>query len=198
MATALKAARHAAGWTKPELITRLREAATRDGVGVAAPESLRVMLAGWENGHRTPTQLYQRLLGQVYGRSAAELGFTPTPAGTGGGPVDPDAMAALLYLAPLTTPALERVAGSQARFYTACVLTDPHCPPPHLLAAGLRRVRAQDPAWLDRARLRICVGLAWDARDAPELGRGQVPDWVRATRLHSCGTAAHLFTTHPD
>jgi hypothetical protein len=198
MATALKAARHAVGWTKPELIARLREVATHAGVGVAAPESLRVMLAGWENGYRTPTQLYQRLLSQVYGRSAAELGFTTTPAGTGGGPVDPDAMAALLYLAPLATPALGRVAGSQARFYTACVLTDPHCPPPHQLATGLRRVLVECPAWLDRARLRICVGLAWDARDAPELGTGQVPDWVRATRLHSCGTAAHLFTTRPD
>jgi len=196
MTTALKAARHAVGWTKPELIARLRETATTAGVWVAAPQSLRVMIAGWENGYRHPTELYQGLLGRVYGRDAAELGFTTAPgsAGTGGGAVDPDATAALLYVAPLGTPALPRVGGSQARFYTDCVLTDPHCPPADELAAGLRRVRAQDPPWLNRTRLRICTDLAQAARAAPELGTGPVPDWVKATRLHGCGIAAQVFT----
>ena len=49
------------------------------GARVAQPQSLRVMLAGWENGYRQPSELYQRLLCQVYGRSGTELGFSTQP-----------------------------------------------------------------------------------------------------------------------
>ena len=204
MSTALKAARQAAGWTKPVLIARLRQAGALGGARVAQPQGLRVMLAGWENGYRQPSELYQRLLCQVYGRSGTELGFTTQPhqvdAGTGGAVVgDPDALAALLYVAPLDTAALAAVCPAQARFYAGCVLGDPRCPPAAELAAGLARVRDTAPAWLDRARLGVSTALAREARTAPDLdggdgGRG--PSWLRATRLHGCGITAHLFTHH--
>ena len=201
MSTALKAARQAAGWTKPVLIARLRQAGALAGARVAQPQSLRVMLAGWENGYRQPSELYQRLLCQVYGRSGTELGFTTAAqphqvdAGTGGGLVgDPDTVAALLYVAPLDTAALAAVSSAQARFYAGCVLDDPRCPPATELAAGLARVRDTAPAWLDRARLRVSTALAREARTAPDLDPGRVPSWLRATRLHGCGITAHLFT----
>ena len=205
MSTALEAARQAAGWTKPVLIARLRRAGVLAGARVAQPQGLRVMLAGWENGYRRPSELYQRLLCQVYGRSGTELGFTTAAqphrgeeAGTGGGLVgDPDALAALFYVAPLDTAALAAVCPAQARFYAWCVLVDPRCPPAAELAAGLARVRDTAPAWLDRARLGVSTALAREARTAPDLdggdgGRG--PSWLRATRLHGCGITAHLFT----
>ena len=199
MSTALKAARQAAGWTKPVLIARLRQAGALGGARVAQPQGLRVMLAGWENGYRQPSELYQRLLCQVYGRSGTELGFTTQPhqvdAGTGGAGVgDPDALAALFYVAPLDTAALAAVCPAQARFYAGCVLGDPRCPPAAELAAGLARVRDTAPAWLDRARLRVSTALAREARTAPGLDPGRVPGWLRATRLHGCGITAHLFT----
>ena len=204
MSTALKAARQAAGWTKPVLIARLRQAGALGGARVAQPQGLRVMLAGWENGYRQPSELYQRLLCQVYGRSGTELGFTTQPhqvdAGTGGAVVgDPDALAALLYVAPLDTAALAAVCPAQARFYAGCVLGDPRCPPAAELAAGLARVRDTAPAWLDRARLGVSTALAREARTAPDLDLdggdgGRVPGWLRATRLHGCGITAHLFT----
>jgi len=172
------------------------------GALVAQPQGLRVMLAGWENGYRRPSELYQRLLCQVYGRSGTELGFTTAAqphrgeeAGTGGTVVgDPDALAALLYVAPLDTAALAAVSPAQARFYAGCVLVDPRCPPAAELAAGLARVRDTAPAWLDRARLRVSTALARDARTAGGLDPGRVPSWLRATRLHGCGITAHLFT----
>ena len=199
MSTALKAARQAAGWTKQVLIARLRQAGALGGARVAQPQGLRVMLAGWENGYRQPSELYQRLLCQVYGRSGTELGFTTQPhqsdAGTGGGGVgDPDALAALLYVAPLDTAALAAVCPAQARFYAGCVLDDPRCPPAAELAAGLARVRDTAPAWLDRARLEVSTALAREARTAGGLDPGRVPSWLRATRLHGCGITAHLFT----
>jgi len=200
VSTALKAARQAAGWTKPVLITRLRQAGARAGARVAQPQSLRVMVAGWENGHRQPSELYQRLLCQVYGRPGPELGFTTAPhqeAGTGGAVVvdpDPGVLAVLLYLAPLPTAALAVVSPAQARFYAGCVLDDPRCPPAAALAAGLDRVRCDPPPWLDRARLRVSTTLAAAARTAPDLDPGRVPGWLQATRLHGCGIAAHLFT----
>ncbi len=153
--------------------------------------------------------VYQRLLCQVDGRSGTELGFTTQPhraeeAGTGGGLVgDPDALAALLYVAPLDTAALAAVCPAQARFYAGCVLGDPRCPPAAELAAGLARVRETGPPWLDRARLGVSTALARDARTAPDLDLdldldggdgGRVPGWLRATRLYGCGITAHLFT----
>jgi len=199
VSTALKAARQAAGWTKPVLIARLHRAGVLAGAVVAQPQGLRVMLAGWENGYRQPSELYQRLLCQVYGRSGTELGFTTQPhqvdAGTGGGLVgDPDTLAALFYVAPLDTAALAAVSPAQARFYAGCVLDDPRCPPAAELAAGLARVRDNAPPWLDRGRLRASTALAREARTAPGLDPGRVPSWLRATRLHGCGITAHLFT----
>jgi len=206
VSTALKAARQAAGWTKPVLITRLRRVCALAGARVAQPQGLRVMLAGWENGYRQPSELYQRLLCQVYGRSGTELGFTAAAlpyraeeAGTGGGwGGDPDTLAALLYVAPLDTAALAAVCPAQAWFYAGCVLVDPRCPPAAELAAGLARVRDTAPAWLDRTRLRVSTALARDARTATDLDGGRVPDWPGATRLHGCGTAAQLFTLPQD
>jgi len=140
MGTALKAARHGRGWTKPVLITQLRE------VGVA---------------------------------------------------IEVDALAAVLYVAPLSTPELGGVRPPQARFYAGCVRTDPHCPSASELAAGYRQVRAQSPPWLDPDRAQVADQVAATVRSAPELAPGEMPPWLRPHRLHGCGLAARLFLTSP-
>src|SRR5262249_20802488 len=157
-----------------------------------------------------PSPLYQRLLGQVYGRSAAELGFPATggEAGTGGGGVDPDAVAALLYVAPPDTARLARVAGAQARVYTPCLLPDPHCPPACLppappappgrgRASGGARPGVTLQGGLAGDGRRICLGPARAVGAAPGRGGGVGPDWVRPGRLHACAGAAGLFPPRP-
>jgi transcriptional regulator with XRE-family HTH domain len=54
MATPLKAARLARGWSKPELVTRMRQVAAALGEALPKWTSLRVQLAQWENGHHQP------------------------------------------------------------------------------------------------------------------------------------------------
>jgi transcriptional regulator with XRE-family HTH domain len=83
--TPLQAARLEIGWKQTQTIYALRQAAEREGLSIATDRSLKTMLSRWENGHDRPDAVSQRLLCRVYGRTAAELGFTsgslatPTP-----------------------------------------------------------------------------------------------------------------------
>src|SRR5689334_21885946 len=70
----LRAAREAQGWTKPQLIRKLRTAATHRRMALVGDASLSRAISGWENGHHYPAQ-YVDLLTDVYGRAAHELGL---------------------------------------------------------------------------------------------------------------------------
>lgn len=78
--TALFAARKEHGWAKTKLIHALRQAAQRRGQRIAADESLDRMIRDWEHGRRPVVGLYLELFCDVYGKTAAELGFFPDDA----------------------------------------------------------------------------------------------------------------------
>ncbi|MGW1666892.1 hypothetical protein, partial [Streptomyces microflavus] len=84
----LAEARAADGWTKPQLIARLRRAAAADERTLPHESSLARLLAFWENGHREPDQMYQALLCEVYAATPVELGFAQPPGQSYQG--DPD------------------------------------------------------------------------------------------------------------
>lgn len=64
--SALRAARHAQGWSQIEAARALAELARTRGVPVASPASLKTQLSRWENGHATPEQPYRTLLAELY------------------------------------------------------------------------------------------------------------------------------------
>jgi hypothetical protein len=61
-----KRRRLSAGLKQATVIRRLTELATRQGVSIAAPASLKTMLSKWENGTKM-SPLYEELLCLVYG-----------------------------------------------------------------------------------------------------------------------------------
>jgi transcriptional regulator with XRE-family HTH domain len=193
MATPLKAARLARGWSKPELVTRMRQVAAALGEALPKWTSLRVQLAQWENGHHQPCEFYRRVFCQIYHRSPEQLGFPSEGAGTRG--VDIDVMTALLYTAPLTVAQLGVVPPARVRLYTEVALADPHTPTE--LTTGLRRACREGPAWLDRERLHACKHTAHRASATawPIPVAGRVPDWITTGRLIGSGIAAAVFTT---
>jgi transcriptional regulator with XRE-family HTH domain len=73
--SALRAARAARGWSQTNAARALAALARSRGVPVAAEGSLKTQLSRWENGHATPDAPYPALLGELYERSGAELGF---------------------------------------------------------------------------------------------------------------------------
>jgi len=77
---ALRAARHARGWSQTEAARELAALAGATGGPTAAPASLKSLLSRWENGHAIPEPQYRALLGELYGRTAVELDLEPTAA----------------------------------------------------------------------------------------------------------------------
>ncbi|MGQ0481510.1 MAG: hypothetical protein ACT4O0_10870 [Pseudonocardia sp.] len=84
----LRAARLSRGWSQAEAATALAALAAERGVMVAAPASLKTQLSRWENQHVVPEGHYRVLLGELYGRTEAELGILGT---TASGDVDQEA-----------------------------------------------------------------------------------------------------------
>lgn len=72
----LKAVRQQRGWSQARTIAALQAQARAAGVEVPGAASLKTQMSRWENGHRSPNAFYRRLLEQVFGLSAAELGLT--------------------------------------------------------------------------------------------------------------------------
>lgn len=83
---ALQAARHARGWSQTQAARELAGRARSAGGPSASPASLKSLLSRWENGHAAPEPHYRALLGELYGRTAGELGLAapdpPEPAGS--------------------------------------------------------------------------------------------------------------------
>lgn len=195
MATALKAARLARGWSHPQTITRMRQVAA--AMGEQLPRSMRVQLSMWENARRRPCAFYRRLFCQLYHCTPEQLGFPPTPVAADTRGVGVEVMTALLYAAPLTLAQLQAVPPARVRLYTEAALADPRTPTPEALTEGLRPACREQPAWLDRERLAACEHAAHRAHTTalPVPVADQVPDWVTTGRLVGSGLAAAVFTT---
>ncbi|NKY87536.1 helix-turn-helix transcriptional regulator [Nocardia veterana] len=71
----IRAARTRRGWSQAQLIAALRAHASRQGIALMSPNSLRIALSRWENGRHTPDALYARLLRQVLGVPTATVDF---------------------------------------------------------------------------------------------------------------------------
>ena len=78
---ALKRARVDREWSQSRLIAAMEAEARRMRRPIAGRASLKTQLSRWENGHRTPDALYQRLFERVYGMTANELGFETDTVG---------------------------------------------------------------------------------------------------------------------
>jgi transcriptional regulator with XRE-family HTH domain len=76
----LRAARAARGWSQSEAARELAALARSNGAPVAGAASLKTLLSRWENGHAVPEPQYRALLGELYGRTSAELGIAGPPA----------------------------------------------------------------------------------------------------------------------
>lgn len=78
----LRAAREHLGWSQGRAAAELATLAIRRGLDVASPASLKTQLSRWENQHVVPEHTYRALLGELYGRTDAELGLAfERPAG---------------------------------------------------------------------------------------------------------------------
>ncbi|MGH8932885.1 MAG: helix-turn-helix domain-containing protein [Egibacteraceae bacterium] len=71
----LQRERLARGWSQTRLIAELQNVAVREGYILPTNGSLTAMVSRWENGHCEPDVLYRYLLCEVYGKTAAQLGF---------------------------------------------------------------------------------------------------------------------------
>ena len=76
----LRAARAARGWSQSQAARELAALARSSGAPVAGAASLKTLLSRWENGHAVPEPQYRALLGELYGRTPAELGIAGPPA----------------------------------------------------------------------------------------------------------------------
>jgi transcriptional regulator with XRE-family HTH domain len=76
----LRAARAARGWSQSQAASELSALARASGAPVAGAASLKTLLSRWENGHAVPDPQYRTLLGELYDRTAEELGIAGPPA----------------------------------------------------------------------------------------------------------------------
>lgn len=212
MSTAVKAARHARGWTLRHTIAQLRAAAAQIGERLPHNESVRQRLCSYESGRSQPGPFYRELLCTVYDTTPAALGWDTVRTGDpvayhhGRGPLwtetpDVDAVTALLYALPLATARIAHAGRTRLWVYLRLVTDQPRCPETHVLAAGLRRARAHRPAWLDSARLTVCeqvaVTLIGEGSGVRDPAVDRVPDWLTGARLAAASTTAGVFTDDP-
>src|SRR6476660_2854452 len=73
----LQQARVDRGWTQSRTIAAIESEARALGHSVPGRASLKTQLSRWENGHKSPDELYRLLLQRIYGMNAVELGFEP-------------------------------------------------------------------------------------------------------------------------
>ncbi|MGH3845127.1 MAG: tetratricopeptide repeat protein, partial [Pseudonocardiaceae bacterium] len=75
MVTSLQAVRRHLGYTAAQVIDLLTRRANTLNLPIASKASLKTKLSRWENGKEQPSEIYQRLFREIYGRINAELGF---------------------------------------------------------------------------------------------------------------------------
>jgi tetratricopeptide (TPR) repeat protein len=79
MVTSLQTVRRQLGYTAAKVIDLLTRRADALNLPIANKASLKTKLSRWENGKEQPSEIYQRLFREVYGRTNAELGFPNEP-----------------------------------------------------------------------------------------------------------------------
>ncbi|MGH3916380.1 MAG: tetratricopeptide repeat protein [Pseudonocardiaceae bacterium] len=79
MLTPLQTVRHHLDYTAAQVIDLLTRRAAALNLPIASKPSLKTKLSRWENGKEQPSQIYQRLFREIYGRTNTELGFPPKP-----------------------------------------------------------------------------------------------------------------------
>ncbi|MFE3494210.1 helix-turn-helix domain-containing protein [Streptomyces sp. NPDC059169] len=86
MATGLRSARTARGWSQDRLIYEMRRFAEQRLLDVASSASLKTYISEWENGRRTITDRYAAILRPLLGVTDAELrgAADPQPTETDG------------------------------------------------------------------------------------------------------------------
>jgi tetratricopeptide (TPR) repeat protein len=80
MLTSLQTVRRHLGYTAAQVIDLLTRRAHALNLPIATRASLKTKLSRWENGKEQPSEIYQRLFREIYGRTNAELGFPDEPA----------------------------------------------------------------------------------------------------------------------
>jgi tetratricopeptide (TPR) repeat protein len=80
MLTSLQTVRRHLGYTAVQVIDLLTRRAHALNLPIATRASLKTKLSRWENGKEQPSEIYQRLFREIYGRTNAELGFPDEPA----------------------------------------------------------------------------------------------------------------------
>jgi tetratricopeptide (TPR) repeat protein len=79
MLTSLQTVRRHLGYTAAQVIDLLTRRAHALNLPIATRVSLKTKLSRWENGKEQPSEIYQRLFREIYGRTNAELGFPEEP-----------------------------------------------------------------------------------------------------------------------
>jgi tetratricopeptide (TPR) repeat protein len=79
MLTSLQTVRRHLGYTAAQVIDLLTRRAHALNLPIATGASLKTKLSRWENGKEQPSEIYQRLFREIYGRTNAELGFPDQP-----------------------------------------------------------------------------------------------------------------------
>ncbi|PZS24310.1 MAG: hypothetical protein DLM60_00630 [Pseudonocardiales bacterium] len=79
MLTSLQAVRRHLGYTATQVIDLVTRRADALNLPIANKASLKTKLSRWENGKEQPSQIYQRLFREIYGRTNTELGFPDEP-----------------------------------------------------------------------------------------------------------------------
>ncbi|WP_415854299.1 hypothetical protein [Sinomonas sp. G460-2] len=77
--TALRDARAARKWSQVKAAHEYARAAARLDIAPPEPDTLRITISRWENGHQRPDEVSRRVLRHLYGLSDADLG-APAPA----------------------------------------------------------------------------------------------------------------------
>jgi tetratricopeptide (TPR) repeat protein len=77
--TSLQTVRRHLSYTAAQVIDLLARRADALNLPVATKASLKTKLSRWENGKEQPSEIYQRLFREIYGRTNAELGFPDQP-----------------------------------------------------------------------------------------------------------------------
>jgi transcriptional regulator with XRE-family HTH domain len=103
MATRLRKAREARGWTVPRLIVEIEKVAAELDVPVSGRESLKAQISRWENGRARVGPSYRAVFREIFQLDNTELGFAGEPSdGTarldlGPGRVTPELLAFLRH-----------------------------------------------------------------------------------------------------
>jgi hypothetical protein len=187
--TSLQAVRRHLGYTAAQVIDLLTRRAHALNLPIATRASLKTKLSRWENGKEQPSEIYQRLFREIYGRTNAELGFPDQPE------EDPEAaeLRARLAIARTVDPEAVEVFRHQVdqarhvdRRFGALTQLDQLCSQIHQVQQLLTyRAGSQRPA-LAGVLVEASTLAGWQALDRAALGQA----WTHYERAKAAAREA--------